>query len=70
MHFPVTKKINPKYIAIGRPSIFKLCVIWLMLDRLEASAAVCAVFWTLAAISFVFCMALFVHQDLVHPKDL
>lgn len=46
----MTNKINPKYIGSPlRLNIISSCVIWLMLDRLQVSAAVCAVIWTVWA---------------------
>ena len=65
------KRIDPKYYG----SRFRIptvtgCVIWLMLDRLQASGLVCGIAWTVFAVLALGLMLAPFGEDWVHPKDV
>jgi hypothetical protein len=65
------KKIDPQYY--GQRSRFPLvsgCVLWLMLDRLQATGVTCGVAWTIYA-SLALCLLIGpFNEKWVHPKDV
>lgn len=64
-------KIDPKYIGtVPSLMILPTCVVWLMLDRTQASPVVCAVAWTLWSVLVLCRLIAPLYENHVHPRHL
>jgi len=63
--------MNPSYLG-HRPRllVFPTCTIWLMLDRLNATGAVCGVVWTLFSLLVLIGLFEGINEEWVHPNKL